>query len=179
MMLNTKWFIDVCRSISKSTKIHIFHELVFADLSESVQSEDVLHGQDAAEVFLYGRLAVSWLVVLSAGGQPGQHLPVLWTMDVLWQQGHTYLLTDLGNHLMCLMADPDSPCWGFIYIHYPAYHSERYLASLTKCWCTLKRKFISSRFVRKQRPQNVADHHQVFKVVVQSRDGREVNAMLP
>lgn len=57
------------------------------DLSESVQSEDVLHGQDAAQVFLYGRLAVGGLVILGAGGQPGQHLPVLRAVDVLWGQG--------------------------------------------------------------------------------------------
>ncbi len=57
-------------------------------LSESVQSEDVLHSQDTAEVFLDGGLAVSRLVVLSAGSQPSQHLPVLWTVDVLWEQAH-------------------------------------------------------------------------------------------
>lgn len=56
---------------------------VLADLSETVQCEDVLHGQDAAEVFLNGCFTVGRLVILSAGCQPGQHLPVLWTMDVL------------------------------------------------------------------------------------------------
>lgn len=54
-------------------------------LPESVQGEDVLHRQDAAQVFLDGCFAVSRLVV-SAGGQAGQHLPVLRAVDVLQQQ---------------------------------------------------------------------------------------------
>lgn len=57
-----------------------------ADLSESVQGEDVLHRQDAAQVFFDGRLAVSRLVAVGAGGQAGQHLPVLGAVDVLRQQ---------------------------------------------------------------------------------------------
>lgn len=61
---------------------------LLANLSESVQSEDVLHSQDAAQVFLYDRLTVGRLVVLSAGSQSGQHLSVLWAVDVLWEQGH-------------------------------------------------------------------------------------------
>ena len=56
---------------------------VCADLSESVQSQYVLHRQDTAEVLLYGRLAVCRLTVLSAGSQPGQHLPVLWSLHIL------------------------------------------------------------------------------------------------
>lgn len=63
-----------------------FDVTVFPDLSESVEGEDVLYSQDAAQVFLYGRLAVCRLVVLCARSQPGQHLPVLWTLDVLWEE---------------------------------------------------------------------------------------------
>lgn len=55
-----------------------------ADLSQSVHGQDVLHSQDTAQIFLDGGFAVGRLVVLGAGGQPGQHLPVLWAVDVLW-----------------------------------------------------------------------------------------------
>lgn len=59
-----------------------------ADLSEPVHGEDVLHSQHAAQIFLYGGLAVGGLVVLGAGGQSGQHLPILRAVDVLQEDTH-------------------------------------------------------------------------------------------
>lgn len=74
------WFIPEHR-------LSIGSEAVLPDLSEAIQSQDVLHGQNAAQVLLYGRLAVGGRLVLAAGGQPGQHLPVLRTVDVLTEPG--------------------------------------------------------------------------------------------
>lgn len=63
-----------------------------ADLSEPVHGEDVLHSQHAAQIFLYGGLAVGGLVVLGAGGQSGQHLPILRAVDVLQEDTHCIFL---------------------------------------------------------------------------------------
>lgn len=63
VLSETKW----CRVIWGLANLK-FPQNSVADLSESVQGEDVLHRQDAAQVFFDGRFAVSRLVAVGAGG---------------------------------------------------------------------------------------------------------------